>query len=194
MSERIKDYRSDDPDHFVKAIVEGFSGDDRTIAIMAAALIDETLERALRFYLTGCTIIETKSDGQVISRDHKVASALFGALGSLSTFSSKIDMSRALGIIGETAYSDLKIIKDIRNKFAHHWLMEDAKGKLSGVSFKTRKIVGWCGSLKGWRAINEDGPKKARDKFRYTCLSITMSLWHYVTHNAAPKLPAPIIP
>jgi DNA-binding MltR family transcriptional regulator len=39
--------------------------------------------------------------------------------GPLGTFSAKIDLARAMGILDEAAQSDLRAIKAVRNVFAH---------------------------------------------------------------------------
>lgn len=44
---------------------------------------------------------------------------LFDGYGPLGSFSAKIDIAYALGIITEQIFNDLKTIKDIRNEFAH---------------------------------------------------------------------------
>ena len=46
------------------------------------------------------------------------AASLFDR-GPLGTFSAKIDLARALGLIDTQTRRDLRVIKDVRNVFAH---------------------------------------------------------------------------
>jgi DNA-binding MltR family transcriptional regulator len=50
---------------------------------------------------------------------NRLKASLFEGYGPLSTFGAKIDMAFALSILDEDLYSNLKVIKEIRNKFAH---------------------------------------------------------------------------
>ena len=43
---------------------------------------------------------------------------LFTGMNPLSTFSARIRIAYALGLVTEDEYHDLKIIKDVRNRFA----------------------------------------------------------------------------
>jgi DNA-binding MltR family transcriptional regulator len=49
----------------------------------------------------------------------RLTERLFTGYGPLSSFSGKIDISFALGLIPQETYADLRAIKDIRNCFAH---------------------------------------------------------------------------
>jgi DNA-binding MltR family transcriptional regulator len=62
-------------------------------------------------------------------------------LGPLYNFSSKIDIAYAFKVIDEDLYNDLRIIKDIRNKFAH------PKGP---TDFQTPKIKDFVQKFKSW--------------------------------------------
>jgi hypothetical protein len=44
---------------------------------------------------------------------------LFEGYGPLASFAGKIDIAYALGIFDDETYADLKVIKRIRNEFAH---------------------------------------------------------------------------
>jgi DNA-binding MltR family transcriptional regulator len=72
--------------------------------LVACAVLDAELERALKV-----TMWPTNS----------AVSRLFKDYGPLSSFSSKIDRAYALNITTEEVHANLRIIKDIRNKFAH---------------------------------------------------------------------------
>jgi hypothetical protein len=79
---------------------------DRGAAIIAAAVLDEVLELLLiaRF-------IELSGE----RRD-----ALFNKIGApLSSFSAKIEIAHAVGVLGNDGRLALHLVRDIRNAFAH---------------------------------------------------------------------------
>ncbi len=78
---------------------------DRIAAIMAAAMVEAVLERLIRAKFK----FHSKVRGQV----------LFGQNGPLSTFSGKIHIAVAFGIITEQTGEELVHLKNIRNVFAH---------------------------------------------------------------------------
>ena len=75
------------------------------------------------------------------------AERLFEGYGPLSTFSGKIDISFAFDLIEEAVYRDIRVIKDIRNRFAHtkHF-----------VFFTTPDIAKLCRKLSNWREGGDD--------------------------------------
>jgi hypothetical protein len=97
------------------------SENDRTAGIIAATTIDVGLER----------LIKTRF------RSLKAADAatIFSGTGPLSTFSGKIQIAYALGVIGPHTRHDFHTIKDIRNVFAH---------SAKTYSFKTPQIRNRC--------------------------------------------------
>jgi DNA-binding MltR family transcriptional regulator len=76
--------------------------------------------------------------------DKKVSEELLDS--DLSTFSSRIKTAYCMGLISETLYHDLNIVRKIRNKFAH---------QMHGYTFDEPEIVSWCNSLKLARMITE---------------------------------------
>ncbi|MCC4610526.1 hypothetical protein XaCFBP7622_14715 [Xanthomonas arboricola] len=88
------------------ALVEEMSGEsDRAVAIVGAAWVEEALSDSISSFL------------QPHDDSHK---RLFKGNAPLATFSSKIDISRVLGIVSDIVWADLHRIRDIRNEFAHH--------------------------------------------------------------------------
>lgn len=77
---------------------------DRGCALMAGSFLDYELERLLREKLVG---------------GKKHLDSLFDYSGPLGTFSSKINISYSLGFICKTSFSDLNLIRKIRNDFGH---------------------------------------------------------------------------
>jgi DNA-binding MltR family transcriptional regulator len=75
------------------------------IVLSMAAILDNTLERVLRKTLKPLP--------------NKLYKRLFESFGPLGSFSNKILMARALGIITNEIYQELEKIREIRNIFAH---------------------------------------------------------------------------
>lgn len=70
---------------------------------------------------------------------------LFEGNGPLATLSAKIDLARLLGLVTETIRSDLHIIRDIRNEFAHQIAHKTEHTKLS---FSSPHIRDKCMALR----------------------------------------------
>lgn len=77
---------------------------DRGCALMVASFLDFKLEQLLIARLVD---------------DSKMVSELLAHSGPLGTFSSRIDMAFALGLIGANVRRDLNLIRKIRNEFGH---------------------------------------------------------------------------
>lgn len=95
---------------------------DRGCALMAASYLEDRLELLLRRHF-----IKSKQFRE-----------LFEGQGALAIFSSKIRLSYALGYIPHKVFSDLGIIKSIRNEFAHC---------ASPCDFNRKNIADKCSSL-----------------------------------------------
>jgi hypothetical protein len=112
---------------------------DRAIAIVGAAFLDTLLEHILVNFLV--------DDEKEVKKMLK------------ETYSNKITMAYCLGLIGKTIREDLRLVGEIRNRFAHDLY----------ASFNDEKIQSRCKSLKWHRiAILIEPPSEAtaRDLFQ----------------------------
>jgi DNA-binding MltR family transcriptional regulator len=83
----------------------------------------------------------------VMNLSNNKAEQMFGtALGPLYHFSPKIEIAYAFKVIGEDLYNDLRIIKDIRNKFAH------PEGP---TDFETPKVKELVRKFKSWTSSSD---------------------------------------
>jgi len=105
--------------------------DDRTCAIIAVALLEHRLERAL------IRSMYPLSSG---ARDR----LLFGS-GPLATFSAKIRVARAFGIIGPKVAHDFERLNEIRNVFAH---------TAHPITFRDRRIRNRLAGLHNMLVVN----------------------------------------
>ena len=78
---------------------------DRGCALIAAAYVDAQLETLLRSYFVD---------------DSKCVDELLANSKPLGTFSARIDLTYALGLLPADIYRDLHLIRKIRNDFGHN--------------------------------------------------------------------------
>lgn len=77
--------------------------------------------------------------------------------GPLDRPFAKARTAYCLGLIGKDAFDDLKLIINIRNRFAH---------ELQGLSFEDEQIMKWCGSLQlPAKSMPLDWPLTAKSRF-----------------------------
>ncbi len=82
------------------------SESDRGAALIGSSLLEDDLEQLLRSAMSPVA-------------DPKRVDSLFSGFAPLATFSAKISICYALGLIDENLFHDLEIIRKIRNRFAH---------------------------------------------------------------------------
>jgi hypothetical protein len=101
-------YHGEGDHHISTAAFEQLSKDsDRAAGVVAGSV----LEQRLREYLIS-TFPKTPKTNQCLK--------LFNPSGAFGSFSVKIDMACLFKLVNERSHHDLKIMKDIRNRFAHH--------------------------------------------------------------------------
>ncbi|MET4389475.1 hypothetical protein ABIB73_005246 [Bradyrhizobium sp. F1.4.3] len=100
-------------------------GHDRANAIVASALLEQSLEDAI---LTHLRLSPVEARALLFAEQE----------GGISTFAMKIKLAYAMGIIEDFIRSELTKIKNIRNVFAH---------TRADVTFQTPEIVDACNSL-----------------------------------------------
>ncbi|TAL21927.1 MAG: transcriptional regulator, partial [Aquabacterium sp.] len=96
---------------------------DRGLPLVGAALIDDRLTETLRSFFC-----ESPSASKLID----------DANAPLGTFSSRTEMCFALGLVDEYEYTEIGLIRKVRNEFAH------AK---HGITFSSPRVQGLCSSL-----------------------------------------------
>ena len=114
--------------------------DDRAAAITLGAIIDTGLERVLR----NCMRKMNKTDRENLFER-----------GPLSSFSSRLKLSFALGLVGPKTKHDLETINDIRNAFAH---------SVRKLTFKNRTIGNRMKGLHIHGILSRPGRKRPLNK------------------------------
>ena len=125
------------------ALVQELNGQsDRGVAIVGVAWIEEALVAAIYAFL---------------EKDKTAWDRLFRKSGPLSSLSAKIDLARLLAMTSDAIHSDLHILRDVRNEFAHSVLDKDD----SPLTFQTPPIKDKCLALKCVRHEELTDPRHA---------------------------------
>ncbi|MBZ9790494.1 hypothetical protein K9B32_10215 [Rhizobium sp. 3T7] len=122
--------------------------------LVATALIDELLRETLQAFLCECS-----SSAKLIANGN----------AALATFSSRAEACRALALIDDFEYSEINLLRKIRNEFAH---------ARHGISFTQSKVRGLCSSLES-PIPDEPGWPVNDARFRFTNASLHIVLRLY---------------
>ncbi|MDB5321342.1 MAG: putative mannitol operon repressor [Phycisphaerales bacterium] len=134
--------------------------------MVGAAYVDDLLAGMLRSYLVD---------------DAKLVDALLESQGPLGTFSSRINLVYALGLIRDDQLADLNTLRKIRNEFAHSH---------KALSFDVQPICDLCDNLnqirlmsllRGQMSAEErdillDRVKTRRQRFVGNCVHLAVGL------------------
>jgi hypothetical protein len=140
-------------------IRELYTAPDRCSAVVAGAFLDHALELALT---------------HLYRDDPAVNKALKNDYVSLGK---KIQLLKSRLPLEEEIYSDLDLVRQIRNRFSHWYLDE---------TFDTDPIGNWCASLKTWKRDKSE-PSLPRDRFmssiHYLCTRILVEVMLRSSHQ-----------
>ncbi len=145
----------------MQSIITAMQGvaDDRSAALLSAALTEGAIISAIAF---------------VLRPDEATRKLLFLEGGPFSDFDKRIIGSCALRLIGDKTAANLKVIRAVRNVFAHC---------MSGVLFDAPEIERACNRLtvstNSAFFINLEATRKSRYRFCYACDEIFRGLLNY---------------
>jgi DNA-binding MltR family transcriptional regulator len=145
-----------------KFLIEFQVESDRAAAILGVSYLDTVMENLLKkFFIQNNSFI----DKQIFGDSYSV----------IDSFSKKINLSYALGLLKQKEFEDLNNIRKIRNDFAH---------ELHGLNFNSEKINSRCLNLKCAQDVF-DGPLQevSHDnsaRFRYI---LTVSVLGHLIQN-----------
>jgi len=146
--------RIEDTQDFARFTAELQRETDRGLALVGAALLDEKLAETLRLFFC----------------EGKAAEALLKEGDApLGTFSARIELCFALGLIDEFEYQEINLLRKVRNEFAH---------SKHGTTFQSEKIKSLCANLKSHLPEGSDYPIKD-PRFRFTNSVVAMVLRLY---------------
>ena len=122
--------------------VEDFQKEtDRGAALAAAAFLDEVLEAMLRAFFID---------------DRRTADRLLEYPGAIAAFAARTDLAYAVGLLGPKMHADLRIIRDIHNRFAHSH---------HPVTFDDPTVAGLCRKLQAVTLLSLSSALGPRDRF-----------------------------
>ena len=130
---------------------------DRGLPLVAAALIDELLAGSLRNFFV---------------QDRSGEKLLDGATAPMGTFSARLQLCYALGLIDDYEKSEIDLIRKIRNHFAH---------ARHGLSFADASINGLCTSLS---SPLPQGDAYLRPTARFRLINATVCMVLRLYHRA----------
>ena len=135
---------------------------DRGCALIAAAFVDAQLKELFR----ACFIDDAKCMDDPL-----------GTSKPLGTFSARIDLAFALGLLDSDVHRDLHLIRKIRNEFGHNPLP---------ISFTEPAIASRCRELPG---TLHDKAADPRRRFTNTIMSALADI-----HVATSRVTKPVVP
>lgn len=140
-------------------MIESFDREsDRGAAVLAGSYAENSLGMFLESFIV----------------DAEPKDRLFGANGSLSTFSQRIDFARAFGHLPNQVCVELHLIRKIRNHFAHH---------PKASSFSESPVREWSSSFVAAREIKfANGESFRLDDARIAYL-VTIAMFMVLVHN-----------
>ena len=131
---------------------------DRGVAVVGLALLDAKIGKALRLiFVPGLS-------------QHELDDLFDGPVAPLGSFSAKVRVAHALGLIGDESKADLRLLGQIRNKFAH---------RLEIRSFENPTILKLCGDLSLADRVfeSQERPVEARARFIQSVINIMHFLY-----------------
>jgi len=146
--------RLDHAEDLAKFVEELKKETDRGLPLVGTALIDEKLRDTLEAFF-----INKKTAQKLLDEPNS----------PIGTFSAKLNTCYALGLIDDYEYSEINLLRKVRNEFAH---------SKHGISFQTGKIVGLCSTLKSSLPEDSNYPlKDSRFRFRNAVVCIVLRLY-----------------
>jgi hypothetical protein len=101
--------------------------------------------------------------------------------GTLERFSTKIEVAYAFGLIDADLLDDLRVLKKIRDKFAH-------PRDLGWLHFESEKIIEIMRGFKGWNKDQEKKPGSFFDKKVQYCIDqIEVKVQQLIWEHANPE-------
>jgi len=140
-----------------EAVADSISESDRGAIILAGTGVEDTLEYQIYERLPG------------LKHDEEARKRLFDNDGSVASFSKKLWMAYAMGIVDKDYRKKIDLIREIRNACAH---------SRKPISMKTTVLQAACKAvIKDTLAdLKDQSPKTLRDAFVVKCSLIN----HYI--------------
>lgn len=113
-----------------------YNSDDRVVAIVTTSILEELLRREIEW----CFPVKGKVLDKLMD-------------GTLRNFSTRINIARVLGILGENAHKDFERFNNIRNEFAHNALVPEG-ADWKAPTFSSKRIADFIRAFKCTRLFS----------------------------------------
>ena len=175
----LKDLLRDRTDHYeqLRILIEWQSRTDETIVLISGVYLEDVLVTAIANHFRDFTPEKRSDELAYIFSDEKD--------GPVSTFSAKARLAYALGIIGDRGRDEFKVLREIRNAFAH---------PSRPVNFNTPEISAACMKLIGpddqiWNSETSIIGNDPKMRFLMIVLNYHWALRTYSREPRNPLLP-----
>ena len=125
---------------------------DRSAAIIGAAFLDEHLKQLLANFM----VDDPNEVKQLLSQE-----------SPLGSFGARIRAAYCLGLISRQYFESLKLIKDVRNAFAH---------QLHGLTFEDKDVADACKKLQALQPLKSRFAQTPRQMFVNSATFILMDI------------------
>jgi mannitol operon repressor len=125
---------------------------DRSAAIIGAAFLDEHLKQLLTNFFVD---------------DPKEVAHLLSSESPLGSFGARIRAAYCLGLVSREYFQSLKLIKDVRNAFAH---------QLHGLTFDDKEIAAACRKLQALQPIKSRFTQTPRQMYVTSAIFVLMDI------------------
>lgn len=152
-------------DDWAKVVEHSHLESDRGFAVLVGSFV----EHALGTFLTH----------RIADKD--IAEKLFGPVGPLSSFSQRIIVAYAFGLLSKEQYQDLEAIRQARNEFAHNPLH---------ANFQSPEVQKHTKRMSHYEADLPEGTgslQRNRLAYEFTCASLLFTLLGPGRKNAPVK-------
>lgn len=148
------------PDEFVPFAQELHAESDRGMALSGTAYLDDRLGKLIQSYLT---------------TDTKDVRLIWDATAPLGTFSARIAMTRALGLISQKERDELNMLRKVRNLFAHNFKqkMDDPVVVSTMGNFRELTNVTWSDMA---TLLDVEFAETPRDRFFHAVMRLAHQL------------------
>jgi mannitol operon repressor len=137
-----------DTKEFTDFLGEFNNESDRGAVLSSTAYIDTLLAATLRAFL-----VDNTSAASLVRR-------------ALRSFAARIEACHAMGILSDDELNDCDLLRDVRNKFAHHPKMSFADGDVAKL----------CGRLKLISVNPAGAPPNNRMRFQSSAINVISKL------------------
>jgi hypothetical protein len=147
-------------------VTEFHTESDRSAIVMAGSFAESYLATYLRHFM-----IDSKEENEEIER-------LFEA-GPLANFDARINLAYAFKLISREHRADLRLIKDIRNRFAH---------SPRSISLAREDIQQAIKKLSMWKVVHSEPPDSKVEKSDRAVFLFSVGMFVMFAHNQILKV------